>query len=567
MKRSGPYGRIGGILPRENLDLFTEMKVSEEIFYGLKLMLMAGSEASSGKGGANILLLRSSMTGRGLARAAAERGVSGRLYGCMFDLRFFLVTALKCAAKGLVFFRDLSVNEGFCAGKGPVLAVHYAEGLDTKRRSDIFWVSNSGIDPSRILLYIDTSKSSKSPVGRKDCDHIRDMGVSWVSLSDAAISKEVPRTRIAGLRPEADILKFVASGLGADLWYLATALSLYSEAAAWEAFYRKFNIRAVIDIGAQTSSGIAQNAALKRVGGIRFGAQRSSLSFDHCLPFLVYNNNDVFFIWGELTSTHRGTSSLIKEFVISGYPFDNAFSHARLESREFAGKRGNGKFTIALFDNVYSKELHYSSGMISEFYGKFLDWLLSDEGIVVIAKEKKAGYLDKVEGLGPKLHEAALTGRFIRFKDPLGKLPVTASEGADISVGVGISSAVIEAAIAGGRAVHCDIAGHSSHPYYKWGRDKLVFDDIDSLIASLKRYRDSGKGVSDIGDWSGYLDRIDPYRDGRAGERAGNYMKFALEALTAGGNREDAVVSANRLYSQKWGNGKIIEMRGEDEAA
>jgi len=44
-------------------------------------------------------------------------------------------------------------------------------------------------------------------------------------------------------------------------------------------------------------------------------------------------------------------------------------------------------------------------------------------------------------------------------------------------------------------------------------------------------------------------------------------MKFALEALTAGGNREDAVVSANRLYSQKWGNGKIIEMRGEDEAA
>jgi hypothetical protein len=139
----------------------------------------------------------------------------------------------------------------------------------------------------------------------------------------------------------------------------------------------------------------------------------------------------------------------------------------------------------------------------------------------VIAKEKKAGYLDRIEGLAPKLREAASTGRFTRFEDPLGKLPVTASEGADISVGVGISSAVIEAAIAGGRSVHCDIAGHGFHPYYKWGRDKLIFDDMDKLITALNEYRDSGKGSSDIGDWSSYLDRIDPYRDGRAGERVG----------------------------------------------
>ncbi|MFA5093802.1 MAG: hypothetical protein WC512_01000, partial [Candidatus Omnitrophota bacterium] len=541
MRRSGPYAGIIGMLPSENLDLFTEMKVSEEIFYGLKLMLMAGSEQSSGKGGRNILFLRSSKTGKALACAAAKRGISARFYGCLFDLRFFVVTVLKCAAKGLTFFKDLSVNEGFAAGQGPLVAVHYAEGLDTRKRSDIFWIKGSGIDPARILVYIDTSKSSKAPVEKSDCGYIRGLGASWVSLNDAAISREVPRTRIGGLRPKAGIWKFIAAGSGADLWYLATALSLYTEAAAWEAFYRKFNIKAVIDIGAQTSSGIAQNAALKRLGGVKFGAQRSSLSFDYCLPFLVYNSNDVFFIWGELTSTHRGTSSLIKEFVVSGYPFDNAFSHAKIESKELAKNHGQGKFTIALFDNVYSKELHYSAVMIKEFYGKFLDWLLKDEGIVVIAKEKKAGYLDRIGGLGPKLREAAATGRFVRFEDPLGKLPVTASEGADISVGVGISSAVIEAAIAGGRAVHCDIAGHGFHPYYKWGKDELIFDDIDRLITALKGYRDSGKGSSDIGNWSRYLDRMDPYRDGQAGKRAGNYIRFVLDALGNGDSREGAI--------------------------
>ncbi len=567
MKRARPCSRICGLLPEENIDLFTEMKVSEEIFYGLKLMLMAHSDQSSGKGGKNILFLRSTRAQRGLASAASKRGIASRLYGCLFDLRLFIVTVLKCAAKGLVFFKDLSVNKGFCAGPGPMIAVHYAEGLDTRRRSDIFWIKGSGIDPSRILVYIDTSKSSKAPVGRKDCDYIRAMGASWVSLNDAAVSREVPRTRIDGLRPKTYIFKFIASGLGADLWYLATALTLYSESKAWEAFYRKLNIKAVIDIGAQTSSGIAQNAALKRIGGVKFGVQRSSLSFDYCLPFLVYNSNDVFFIWGELTSTHRGTSDLIREFVVSGYPFDNAFGHARIESQEFARKRGEGKFTIALFDNVYSKELHYSAGMIREFYGKFLDWLLKDEGIVVIAKEKKAGYLDRIEGLAPKLREAASTGRFTRFEDPLGKLPVTASEGADISVGVGISSAVIEAAIAGGRSVHCDIAGHGFHPYYKWGRDKLIFDDMDKLITALNEYRDSGKGSSDIGDWSSYLDRIDPYRDGRAGERVGNYIKSALGALEDGGTRDSAVTSANRSYAEKWGSEKIIETRGEYEAA
>ncbi len=132
------------------------------------------------------------------------------LYGCLFDLRFFVVTVLKCAAKGLTFFKDLSVNEGFAAGQGPLVAVHYAEGLDTRKRSDIFWIKGSGIDPARILVYIDTSKSSKAPVEKSDCGYIRGLGASWVSLNDAAISREVPRTRIGGLRPKAGIWKFIA---------------------------------------------------------------------------------------------------------------------------------------------------------------------------------------------------------------------------------------------------------------------------------------------------------------------------------------------------------------------
>lgn len=563
LKRGRAHERLLGVLPAENLDLFVEMKVSEEIFYPLKLILAMERQRPPEGGAADVLILRTSAINRELSSICMKRGAKARLYGSLSDLRFAFIAVMKCKAKEFIFFKDLAANPGFIDSKSPVIAVHHAEGINTKMRSDIFWMKDGGIDPAKVLVYIDTSKSSSLPVSEEVCKSIRDAGASWISMNDAAVSEKAARTRIKGVRSSAGILGLLFLGRGAGLWYLATALSLYVESASWEAFYRRFNIKAVIDIGAQTSSGLAQNAALKRIGGLKFGVQRSSLTFDSNLPFLVYNGNDVFFVWGELTSLHSGTSDIIREFVISGYPFDNAFRHT-------AGAKagpGKNKFVIALFDNVYSRELHYSKKMIEEFYLRFMKLLLEDESVTVIAKEKKAGYLDKIDGLKGIMEKAYATGRFIRFDNPLGILPVNASAGADMAIGVGISSAVIEAVIAGGKGIHCDTAGHSFHPYYAWGRDRLVFDDIEKLIDTLKRYKADPSAARGLGDWSEYLDKIEPYRDGRAGERIGNYMGWALQAMEREESRERAITYANEMYTARWGQGRIIKMGKAHEEA
>ena len=41
--------------------------------------------------------------------------------------------------------------------------------------------------------------------------------------------------------------------------------------------------------------------------------------------------------------------------------------------------------------------------------------------------------------------------------------------------------------IAGCQGLHCDLSGTRFHPIYGWGRGNLVFEDLDNLIAALKK--------------------------------------------------------------------------------
>ena len=106
------------------------------------------------------------------------------------------------------------------------------------------------------------------------------------------------------------------------------------------------------------------------------------------------------------------------------------------------------------------------------FYSKFLEWLFEDEEIVIIIKEKKPKYFDRLSETNGLIEKAESTNRFIRLKDALGCFPAEASVGTDMAVGFGVSTAVIESVIVGGRGIHCDITKYSHHSYYRWGYEK-----------------------------------------------------------------------------------------------
>ena len=108
--------------------------------------------------------------------------------------------------------------------------------------------------------------------------------------------------------------------------------------------------------------------------------------------------------------------------------------------------------------------------------------------------------------------------------------------------------------------VDCDLTSLRSHPFYQWGYEKVVFDDIDKMMVSLKRYKENPNNEPELGDWSLHLDELDPFRDGRGGERIGTYIRCLLEVFKKGGNRDEAIRNANKLYSERWGSDKVITL-------
>ena len=142
------------------------------------------------------------------------------------------------------------------------------------------------------------------------------------------------------------------------------------------------------------------------------------------------------------------------------------------------------KLVVAIFDNSFWWGGIFSRDMMLKFYNAFLVWVLEDPDIAIITKSKKPTILYDLPELASLMEQAISKGRWVNIPDVVGRVPSDASCSADISVGIGISSAVTEAVAAGCRGVHCDLKGIYDHPFYEWGYEKVIFDDLDKMLGS-----------------------------------------------------------------------------------
>jgi hypothetical protein len=271
-------------------------------------------------------------------------------------------------------------------------------------------------------------------------------------------------------------------------------------------------------------------------------------------PFLHYSTNDIYFTWGNDFILHEHTSPLIEHFLISGFPF-NVHRGIIDEKHKL---ESNDKFSIALFDNGFNNFAPYSKSMMEHYYEPFLKWLIEDETIRIIVKSKRPDLIKNLNNIYGLYQRALGTGRLIRLSNEEGRFPTDASKFADIAIGIGISSAVIEAVIHGCRGIHCDMTGFKFHNYYKIGYNKLVFDDINILIDTLKLFKIDKSKFGDLGDWTDFIKNIDPYRDGKGDKRIGKYIESLAECFSKGGSKEEAIQYANKKFELAWGPDKII---------
>ena len=450
-----------------------------------------------------------------------------------------------------------------------IVTQHYAEGVDLTRRSDLFWFPQSQIDPRRILVHFQhgpphVPKSRSSPELRK----IETWGMSWLELDQSMADPDLPPSlkRVWSTSPlVAEYRRAIRSTShrdSTDRWVMWESEFLLREVDYWCSFYEKYNIKVHFEPQEGYHEDVAQRVALDLVGGIRLGKQRSEVMGSKVR--MGFHPHHVFFTWGR-----HGIKDLISEgnridhIVVSGFPNDAAIIQNRelsITIRSDLVARG-ARLIVALFDETYGRDMHFSKSMMETFYARFLQWVIDDPEVGVVIKSKKPEVIGGLPEIHSLLAEAEATGRCLRLGNVFGRLPSDASQAADISVGMGIASTVTEAAIAGGKAVNCDLGGLWSHPFYQHGYERVVFDDLNRLMAALERYKENPDSEPGLGDFSPVIDGLDPFRDGRAGERIGCYIRWLLEAFDTGQDRDSAIRQANERYAGEWGADKVISVK------
>ena len=472
------------------------------------------------------------------------------------------------------------------------VAVHYAEGVDPNSRSDLFWYRQNIIDAHKILVFFDDPYTESKTAVNNTLKILKDLKVQWVSLKSGKFGMK-PMPYWKPKSSESSLLRSfkntkIASRTHTEKWINDRASSLLSEVDYWTEFYSFFKIKIHIENAEGEPRGIPQRIAMDNVNGVRIGKQRSENLGRH-QTMLAFHPNHIFFTWGtasihDLLQSHNR----INKIIISGYPYDYLFENNDLSAELRKTLLDNSaNFNIAIFDEMFFNvstvpalsvahitgdswefrmqigasvinDIPYSKAMLEEFYIPFLKLVVDNNDVGLIIKSKKAEILPQLPEIQVILEQALRTNRCLIVDNPSKRLPSYASNAADISVGLGISTAICEAAISGAKSFHYDSTNMICHPLYASEHNSFVFNNLGHLIDVIDKYRTMESIDPSIRDFSIVLNELDPFRDGKASERVGNYITDLLVNFENGASQESAIESASSKYSTLWGIDKVM---------
>lgn len=308
--------------------------------------------------------------------------------------------------------------------------------------------------------------------------------------------------------------------------------------------------------------------AMQDIGGIVAVYQRAL----DVTPFIETQlDTDVYFGYSKLVGeVEKKVGSKIPYFVVTGYLGDHRFSLLKPQAQKVREQLlSNGaRFILSFTDEGSSDDPRWYTdhAYIREDYDFLLEKLLQNKWLGLVIKPKVPRTLRR--RLGPVtvfLDEALKTGRCFLYEtgDLMGSYPpAVAALSADIAIHGHLSAptAGFEAALAGVPTLLLDREGWHLSPLYQLGLGKVVFQNWESLWESCLSHWQSKSGNKALGNWSGLLEQLDPFRDGQATKRMGTFLTSLLDAFKQGYNRDEALAFAAKCYCDNWGTDKIISI-------
>ena len=428
-----------------------------------------------------------------------------------------------------------------------------------ERYSDLFFLEQSDLVGSDILLSFNLPSD---PLDDLKNDQLKRKGIVAIALSPAAtrlkdsiIYDEYPAQTIRKIKVKKPEMR----------WMNEIHLDYNYWRSYWTVFFEKYKIRLYTSWLKYDTAHFAIADAMDSLGGITTIYQRSYQTAP--LPSTTMNVDIAFSFSQDGAIMEKQNNSKITYYVAVGYIGDHRFPMLREKAKLIRKKleKKGAQHILTYFDEntIDDPRWYLDHSYAMDNYAFLLQKVLQDKEFGLLLKPKNPATL--LKRLGPvaaMIEKARATGRCHLFLDGAvqgSDPPALAALSADVAVHDGITSptAGMESAFCGVPTLLLDREGWPVSNLYRLGVGSVVFQDWETLWDGYNSYIKSRKKITGFGDWTPLLAELDPFRDGRAAERMGKYLKWLLDGLKAGIGKESIMADAAERYRKEWGQDKV----------
>lgn len=336
----------------------------------------------------------------------------------------------------------------------------------------------------------------------------------------------------------------------------------------WKEIFKTYHAKIYVSWYKYDAVHCALQTAARDVGGLLAVYQRA-LDLTPFAETQLYS--DIYFSFSPmLAEIERAVGSKISYFVVTGYLGDHRFPLLKEQAEKVRHQLcSSGATYVISFTDENSRDdprWSFSHSHARANYGFLLEKLLQNPWMGLILKPKTPINLRKRLGEVNILLERALeTGRcFLYEEGPIQGAypPAVATLSADIAIHGHLCAptAALEAVLAGTPTILFDQEGWQISPLYQVKEGRIAFKDWETIWEACLDHRRNPSGDHGIGSWGSFLDQLDPFRDGKAANRMGTYLKWLIEGFNKGQQREEVLAEAAHRYQKIWGQDKVISI-------
>ena len=434
------------------------------------------------------------------------------------------------------------------------------EGFDKNRLDDLFWWRRSQVPAEQIVYMFE--RQDYQPT-RNRMVELEKMGIQSIALNPKYLGDAHEfqvKNKIVSLTNNLKVflfyLKLALRGLLKD----KLTRSIYS-LVGWQIYkseelipiYKGINLRGIFHFNESSLEFV--NLSAQKSNAARIGTHWSCLSAPNASTPRCH---EVYFAWGAHDlKIILDSGSISKNILVSGCflsELSNKSEHLKGKEAVQSMKDKGVRIVLTLFDNSFP---------VPNFYRFFLQWLVDDPNLGILIKSKGGTFESSCEDrMGGLVQQAKDSGRIFVMNEKAS--PVDAAMLSDFAIGITGISAIAVSGLQGARVLYIDyekLDQSALKPYsifHSLGPNRCVFYDMESLKNAVLEYTKNPGSNPNLGDVSPILDQLDPFRDGKASQRIGEYVNWYLESLGQNSSKMAALKTASEKYAEKWGADKVI---------